>query len=95
MKKAIIAISIFFLVLTIFLFYLNQNITTAALENSYFYTKAICNESNYCQDYEIYCKGSTIINTKFTGNAVQFSLDWKDPRDEKDKELCNLFIFLL
>lgn len=47
------------------------------------YTKAICTKDNYCQDFEIFCENTNVIGIKFTGSAVQFSSEWKDPRDEK------------
>lgn len=48
------------------------------------FTKAICTEENYCQDYEITCKGKkTISMIPITGAVVQFSENWEDPRDEK------------
>lgn len=68
-----------------------NNITGKAVEDYYHtYTKAICNESNFCQDYEIICYGEEIKNiTQITGAAVQHSADWKDPRDEETiNKLC-------
>ena len=46
------------------------------------YTKAICTESNYCQDYHIFCREEKVISMiQITGAAVQFSENWEDPRD--------------
>ncbi len=58
--------------------------------NTYTYTKAICNSSNYCQDNEITCQDNQVISiTPLTGAVVQFDSNWKDPRDEETKEkLC-------
>lgn len=57
--------------------------------NSYSYTKAICDENNYCEDYEINCNGNKVASMKFTGAAIQNSLNWKDPRDsEAIESLC-------
>ena len=48
------------------------------------FTKAICTEENYCQDYEIMCKGKkTVSMILITGAAVQFSENWEDPRNEE------------
>ncbi len=53
----------------------------------YSYTKAICNEDNYCQDYIITCENGELVNQNpITGAAVQQSSDWEDPR--KDEALC-------
>lgn len=53
------------------------------------WTKAICTQNNYCEDYEIICEGNNIIGLTPTGASVQFDKDWKDPRDEESrKELC-------
>jgi len=57
--------------------------------NSYSYTKAICNETNYCEDYEINCNEEKVTNMKFTGAAIQNSFNWEDPRDkEAIEKLC-------
>ncbi len=57
-------------------------------EDKYSYTKAICNQTNYCQDFEIKCRGEKLIKTTpITGAVVQFSRTWKDSREKK--ELCN------
>jgi len=53
-------------------------------EYTHSFTKAICTEDNYCQDYEIMCKGNkTMSMTPITGAAVQFSENWEDPRNEE------------
>ncbi|MEK6760695.1 MAG: hypothetical protein AABX93_02105 [Nanoarchaeota archaeon] len=47
------------------------------------YTKAICNENNLCEDYEIHCKGNSLVELSPTGFAVQFP---KNQIDEMEKE---------
>lgn len=56
----------------------------------YSYTKAICNKTNYCQDYEIVCNGEKVSSIiPVTGAAVQNSANWKDPRDKETiNKLC-------
>lgn len=50
------------------------------------FTKAICTEKNFCQDYEIFCnKTEVIYMAPITGAVVQFSPSWEDPRSEKLK----------
>ncbi len=62
------------------------------LENNetYMHTKAICNSTNFCQDYEIECNGSELISMIPVERAVvQHPQDWQDPRTETDKnKLC-------
>lgn len=55
------------------------------------YTKAICNETNYCQDYIITCNGNYVENIRLvTGAAVQHPPEWKDPREENTEiNWCN------
>ena len=56
--------------------------------NYYTHTKAICNKTNFCQDYVIECNGTELIKAKqLTGAVIQHSDDWKDPRD-KPNILC-------
>jgi len=71
------------------LFY--PTITGAAIEQKYTFTRAICNEINYCQDYDISCKDTTITQiAPITGAAVQFSENWVDNRPKKPtSELCS------
>jgi hypothetical protein len=50
----------------------------------YSFTKAICTENNFCQDYQIFCKEKrAVLVSPITGAVVQFSQDWKDPRSEE------------
>ena len=51
--------------------------------NIFSHTKAICTDTNYCQDYHIFCENEKIIKmSPITGAAVQFPSEWTDPRDE-------------
>jgi hypothetical protein len=93
-KTIIISISIIFIILlSIIILFLNPIITgetikIAETKNTYTHTKAICNQSNFCQDYEISCDGNKTISSKpLTGAVIQHSDDWKDPRNNP-KELC-------
>ncbi len=49
---------------------------------AYSYTKAVCDEKNYCEDYEIICGENNMLEFNLTGFAVQFSQEWKDPRNK-------------
>jgi len=88
-KVILIAVLALILVTTIsFLYsYINTNITGEVIsEKNYYYTytKAICDENKYCQDYEIVCNGEEVIETNpITGAVVQQRADWEDPRDEE------------
>ncbi len=63
-----------------------KGITGNVAAENYTYTKAVCNESKYCEDYEVTCNGSRTIFMKPTGNAIQFSEDWNDPRNKDQIE---------
>lgn len=97
MKKLIIIISILLLaILAIaFLPQIKNRITgqtiDASIINEHSFTTAICNDSNFCQDYEIYCKDNKVIETKpITGAVVQHDEEWQDPRQKHQIEnLCN------
>jgi len=68
----------------------NLRFTGAAVKKHYSFTKAICDENNYCQDYEIVCENGELISISPTGRAVQFSENWQDPRDKETiNSLCN------
>lgn len=54
----------------------------------YSHTKAICNETNYCQDYQISCNEERVIMiTPITGAVIQNSKDWEDPRNESTRNI--------
>jgi len=92
MKKIIIIISVLLILFGTILFLLSrhQNISGAVVSDRYTFTKAICNETNFCQDYEITCEGNNTISiTPMTGAFIQHSESWKDKRTQEEKnKLC-------
>jgi|TARA_Y100000310_G_C20687311_1_gene819914 hypothetical protein len=86
----IILVSLLFaLIVILFSFVSTQGITGEVVANKYSYTKAICNSTNYCEDYEIACQDGSAISISTTGFAIQNSLDWKDPRSNKTRnKIC-------
>jgi predicted Holliday junction resolvase-like endonuclease len=83
----LILILIFLIIFTIFNLNLTGKITENKLDYTHTLTKAICNESNYCQDYEIKCKKSEVLEiSPITGAVIQKSKDWEDPRE--NNSLC-------
>lgn len=92
MKKSIIIVLILIILTSALIVLLNLNslinITNSItgntiFSNNYSYTKAICNETNYCEDYQITCENNQIIQKTFTGRAIQYSDSWQDPRDNE------------
>jgi hypothetical protein len=93
MKKAIILEKIFILVLIGILILLLPNLILSGksiLEstNRYSYTKAICNEYKYCEDYIVKCEGQELKGLTPTGFSIQHNSNWVDKRIDKD-EFCN------
>jgi|TARA_B100001079_G_C16331171_1_gene479193 cytochrome bd-type quinol oxidase subunit 1 len=95
MKRIVITLAILLIILAgaisfLYLNSFNQNPTGAIIANKYSYTKAICDESNYCQDYVIICEDNkTISINPITGATIQHLPDWQDPRDKETIErLC-------
>jgi len=87
MKKIIILAMLLLLILAVLITSLLAS--SEDYLNYYTQTKAICNETNYCQDYHISCnKERAIMITPITGAVIQNSEDWEDPRNEIEKELC-------
>ena len=64
--------------------FMGNFVSASEISNSHLFTKAICNEENFCEDYFINCSGKNLLDMKSTGYAVQFSSDWKDPRNSED-----------
>lgn len=92
MKKSIIFIEILIVGLIAILLIgpTQSNYIEIVPEYTHSHTKAICDEQNLCQDYEIFCKNQEIIGmSPITGAVVQFPENWQDPRDDKIKNsLC-------
>ena len=60
------------------------------VKDSYTYTKAICNENNFCQDHIITCENKKIVSVEpITGASIQQSETWQDPRKNKSEILCD------
>lgn len=58
---------------------------------NYSYTKAICTDSNLCQDNVIYCKNKQVVEmVPLVESTTQFSKNWQDPRSQEDIDrLCD------
>ncbi len=57
--------------------------------NSNIETIAICNESNFCQDYQIICyNGELIEKIPVPDATIQHPQDWKDTRNIDYNNLC-------
>ena len=85
----IVILMILFGILIFLGFNFFQGVTGEIIVDYHSYTKAVCNETKYCEDYEITCQGGEIVSFTPTGAAVQFSYGWEDPRDkEAIEKLC-------
>ena len=62
----------------------NQVSAEKVIEDAYSYTKAICTETNFCQDYEVVCENSQLKELNpISGAVIQNDADWEDPRDKE------------
>ena len=54
------------------------------------FTKAICNENNYCKDYKIICDKNNVKSLTPTGFAIQNPENWNNPRTpEQIDKVCD------
>lgn len=92
MKKttSLIIFVIILIVIGVFINLDNLLFTGRIIEGKNFHssTIAICNKTNYCEDYKIECEGETTIRTTATGHSIQQDEDWEDPRGEQKDNLC-------
>ena len=75
----------------IFIFnFVSNKITGEIIQNSSFFTRAVCNKTNFCQDYEIVCENGRLVSyIPISGSVIQHSLNWIDPRENLTFEkLC-------
>jgi len=63
--------------------------TSSPKDDIFVWTKAICNENNYCIDVQITCINGNVVDVKPQSEGVYFSGRWRDPRPEEERtELC-------
>jgi hypothetical protein len=86
-KTIMIGLIILFTTLILSIFYAKSSVILPA-ESKSMMTKAICDEKNYCEDYEITCENKKVTKITPTGAAVQFSDDWEDPRTEEYRKIA-------
>ena len=88
-QNLVLALIIIALVLGFFITLISAKIDEKNYSNTYSFTKAVCDEKNYCEDYEIKCENGKLAKFSPTGFTIQNSNDWTDPRTQEDVErLC-------
>ena len=55
-------------------------------DNVSVWTKAICNEDNYCIDVRITCRGGRIAEISPVQEGVHFPDEWRDTRTDELRE---------
>ena len=91
MKKTVVLLAILLIILAVAISFLTANLTTKEFETkgvleTHSHTKAICDETNYCQDYVISCHEDVVLKMNpITGAAIQLDSDWQDPRNEQTR----------
>ena len=103
MKKRItillIAISIIFLLsvagIILYISHYTNLKNSPPSEKPYLVTKAICNETNYCEDYEIICQNNEIISIKkiIDGTTSNIAQEHILALIKRDKSLFGLIQF--
>tara|TARA_Y100000310_G_C20638294_1_gene792442 strand:- start:664 stop:948 length:285 start_codon:yes stop_codon:yes gene_type:complete len=75
----------------LFLMFGNVSLTGETVISEYTFTKAVCDENNYCQDYEIHCRGEQVLaQIPIQGSERQYQNNWEDPRTkEQIEKLCD------
>ena len=64
--------------------------TRATIQTEHGFTKAICDENNYCEDYEVVCEQNQVKSFTPTGMVIQNPVSWKDSRTSKQiDEMCD------
>lgn len=86
-KLAILIVLIITTISALYFLIIEVNITGRVILDNYTFTKAICDENNFCQDYEIACDGKILLKTTpIQGAVIQHERDWQDPRGEQLEE---------
>jgi len=88
--KNIVILIVILIILIAGILLIRANSTGNIIKDYYTYTKAICDENNFCQDYIIICENKELIEMKpITGATIQHSENWQDPRENKSEILCD------
>ena len=54
-----------------------------------YHTVAVCNDSGFCQDYEVSCEGGRVVYMRAVeGASVWHDEGWIDFRSEAERRLC-------
>ncbi len=91
MKKTSLKLALLLLILALILvafLILKPRITGNSI-NQQMFTKAICDNNNYCEDYEVICNQKQVKSFTPTGMVAQNSDNWNDSRTpEQIEEMC-------
>lgn len=85
MQKIEKILLILIVVLTFIIIIPNLKLTGEAVINQYSYTKALCINFSYCEDYYIECKGREILKITPTG----FSIIKQNANENLNVTLCD------
>jgi len=89
MKKTTIALIIIALIIIgtiVFIIFKTPSTTgQAVVLTGYTFTKAVCDESHFCQDFEFVCENNqTKAINPVLNSERQFSKSWQDPRTQEE-----------
>ena len=59
------------------------NVIDAGPTGAVVWTKAICDDGNFCVDYEVTCENGRVVRLERSPHSAQFGPGWEDPRPEE------------
>jgi len=86
LQMSILLFLVLILILVIFLTIRPRITGNSTFDLTHSFTKAICDEDNFCEDYEIECQGNILTKITPTGFTLQQSKDWEDIRTPEEIE---------
>lgn len=87
-RKLLIGMGIVLLVAGLSFGFFRGGVTGEVVLGEY-HTQAICNATNFCQDFKIYCDGENVVALVTVEGATTWNDDnWTDPRGGKERGLC-------
>ena len=87
-KRGLVIVGIILFLIASFFIITNVIITGKVIGISH-HTQAICDDNNFCQDYEVYCDGEILLNLiPISGAAIHNLENWTDPRGTDGNKLC-------
>lgn len=89
LERAFIIVSVMIVLVTgglAFTVYTDDAVRDAGPTGAVVWTKAICDDGNFCVDYLVTCENGQLVRIEKTPYSAQYGKEWEDPRGDEFKD---------